>query len=365
MPTAIAAHFAIPSPIGRIEPLGRGLINDTFRLESAGRHYVLQRINGAVFPRPARIMANLQVLQDHLAEQEPPIPRLPALIPTAAGNPCLEDEDGGCWRLQEFIQDAVTLERIADLDQAHQVGAILGCFHRATAALPVGRLGVSLPGFHDTPAYLRTLLRRLDRAPTPDPGLLDCLDFVMSRIALVEVLDRARRSGAIPLRVTHGDPKLDNILFARDTGRALALIDLDTVQPGLLLHDIGDCLRSCCNRGGEQSDAPSGAGFDLDICDGILGGYVASNPDLLCQAEIALIYEGIRLLPFELGLRFLADHLDGDRYFRVTRQGDNLRKAHVQFALVADIEHQAESIERLVRRHFGSPDRAPGHRQSD
>ena len=117
--------------------------------------------------------------------------------------------------------------------------------------------------------------------------------------------------------------------------------------------------------GGEQSDAPSGAGFDLDICDGILGGYVASNPDLLCQAEIALIYEGIRLLPFELGLRFLADHLDGDRYFRVTRQGDNLRKAHVQFALVADIEHQAESIERLVRRHFGSPDRAPGHRQSD
>ena len=154
------------------------------------------------------------------------------------------------------------------------------------------------------------------------------------------------------MRVIHGDPKLDNLLFDQANDRALCLIDLDTVQPGLLHHDIGDCLRSCCNRAGEATDASTPVQFDLDVCSGILAAYGAETHGLLSTPEVDLIYPCIRLIPFELGLRFLTDHLRGDRYFRVMAPGDNLRKALVQFALVADIERKAKSIETIIARSF-------------
>jgi Ser/Thr protein kinase RdoA (MazF antagonist) len=152
------------------------------------------------------------------------------------------------------------------------------------------------------------------------------------------------------LRVTHGDPKLDNLLFAADADRALCLIDLDTVQPGLVHHDIGDCLRSCCNRRGESADGA--VRFDLDTCGAILGGYADAAAGLLSADEIPLLYAAIRLLPLELGIRFLTDHLQGDRWFRVREHGQNLAKARVQLALVADIEARQAAIEDLVRRAF-------------
>lgn len=348
----IAARFAIPAPIGSIQPLGRGLINDTFLIESGGSQYVLQRINGAVFSDPSRIMANLRTLQSHLIDRKPQALRLPSLIPTSEGDNYLIDDASGSWRLQEYIPDAVTLERIADPFQAREVGAMLGRFHQSTASLPTDRLSISLPGFHDTPGYFGRLVQSYASVRISDPAIDDCLDFVVSRSTLASLLEQAHGAGDIPSRVTHGDPKLDNILFHGVTGHAIALIDLDTVQPGLLLHDLGDCLRSCCNRSGENTDDSITPRFDLDICDGILSGYASTTADLLRPAEIALMYEGIRLLPFELGMRFLTDHLDGDRYFRVEAHGQNLHRARVQFALVADIERQAEQIEQLILTHF-------------
>jgi Ser/Thr protein kinase RdoA (MazF antagonist) len=156
--------------------------------------------------------------------------------------------------------------------------------------------------------------------------------------------------GDTRVRVIHGDPKVDNLLFDAAGERALCLIDLDTVQPGLLHHDIGDCLRSCCNRGGEAGATT--ARFDLALCEALLAGYAAATAGLLGAAEIDLIAPAIRLIPLELGIRFLTDHLQGDRYFRVRHRGENLTKAHRQLALVADIERQAAAIEAAVQHAF-------------
>lgn len=351
----IAARFDIAGPIGAIEPLGRGLINDTFSLDAGGQRYVLQRVNGSVFPAPERIMANLRVLAAHLFDLDDAGLRLPALIATREGADYLRDVDGGIWRMMEFIPNAVTLARIEDVAQAREVGAMLGRFHRLVASLPIARLAFSLPGFHATPTYLEHFLVVAEqRKGREGKDVHDCLDFVVTRRGLADVLDAAQRTESILLRVTHGDPKLDNILFARDGGHALALIDLDTVQPGLIQHDLGDCLRSCCNRGGEVTKDAGDVRFDATICAGILAGYANETRNFLTQADIDLLYDAIRLMPFELGLRFLTDHLEGDHYFRVDAPGQNLRKARVQFALVADIERQEELIRSLIANCFAN-----------
>ncbi len=350
----LVSGFALPAPPETIEPYGRGLINDSYRVTAGGRRYLLQRINGSVFPDPPRIMANLAALARQAEAAADRGPRIPALIPAQAGDVWLRDPDGAVWRLMEFIEDSVTLARIESPMQASEVGALLGRFHTLAQGLPLATLAITLPGFHDTPAYLSRLLALLpaveeDRA---DPDVERCIGFVTARQTLARCLSGARDQGRLPMRVIHGDPKLDNMLLSRVDGRGVALIDLDTVQPGLILHDLGDCLRSCCNRGGESSDGR--VSFDLAIAEPLLRAYADETRDWLTADEIALMDQAIRLLPFELGLRFLTDHLEGDRYFKVSARGENLRKAMIQLDLVADIERQAGAIRALVERCFGS-----------
>ncbi len=335
----LAARFAIPSPIRAITPLGRGLINETFRVTAADQHFVLQHLNSTVFPAPEQIMANWRVLSAHLATIPAAAVRIPSLIPARDGADFVRDTDGAIWRMQEWIAASAPLPQLTTSAQAWEVGAMLGHFHRATATLPPSHLHVTLPDFHATPVYLARLLAR---------GELP--EFVAARRDLATALTDAQRTGQLVLRVTHGDPKLDNILFSEEKQRALALIDLDTVQPGLIQHDLGDCLRSCCNRSGEH-----GAGaveFDLEICADILAGYGAATVGLLTAADIAVLYDAIRLLPFELGIRFLTDHFDGDRYFRVSEHGQNHHRAEIQFALVAAIERQETALRMLLRERF-------------
>ncbi|UHD18744.1 phosphotransferase enzyme family protein [Thiocapsa bogorovii] len=353
----IAEAFEIPSPVETVEPFGRGLINDTFRVAAGGVRCVLQRINGTVFPDPFRILSNIQAL-DRQARRHPDLGfRVPALIPTRAGDAGLRAPDGNVWRLMTMIEDTVGLPRVEHPDQAREVGRLLGRFHTLLQSLPPEALGVTLPGFHDTPAYRArffSVLARIEGA-RDNPKVETCVRFAIERQALARRISNARDRGEIPVRVTHGDPKLDNILFDRDSGRAIALIDLDTLQPGLIPHDIGDCLRSCCNRSGESAHGRTQVMFDLAVAEPILQAYAEQTRAWLNPEEIALIPEAIRLMPFELGLRFLTDHLEGDRYFKVVEPGENLRKAEIQFALVADIESKAQDIEIMVNRFFHSP----------
>jgi len=346
----IAEAFDLGGTITEILPYGDGLINDTYRVQLAGgRDAILQRLNTLVFPHPEWILANLRTLLDHTHRQASEGLKLPAIYRTRGDRDFYVDAHGSTWRALEFIPNTRSLKGLANADQAQAVGAALGRFHTLLHELPIDQLHTTLPGFHDTPAYLRHFDEiAQDSVTDPSIALRDALEFVEQHRELAGVLERARERGELVRRPTHGDPKLENFLFDAAAGRVVALIDLDTVQPGLVQVDVADCLRSCCNRAGESPADPYGVRFDLDLAQAILRGYLGEAQEFLARDEVDYFYEAIRLIPFELGVRFLTDHFAGDRYFKVARPGQNLLRARVQFRLTEDIERHESALRRMI-----------------
>jgi len=350
-PEFMAARF-LPAGEGYgVEPLGDGLINQTWLVSpDASPRFVLQRINARVFPHPERIAANLRRIQAHVRGGRSDIAdHWPDLIAPREGGDTVLDADGGHWRALRYIEGSRVLDRIATERQAVAVGRVLGAFHAALGEVDCAELEDSLPDFHVAPGYLAGLdAARAAAGGLDDPSLRQALGFVEARRGFVPVLERAKAAGLLRLRVIHGDPKLANILFDRAGECALALIDLDTVKPGLVHYDIGDCLRSCCNNSGESPEDPESTRFDLTLCEAILRGYLSEAANMLTAADREHLYDAIRLIPLELGIRFLADHLAGDVYFRTESRGHNLHRARVQFRLVECIEADEAAIRRIV-----------------
>lgn len=346
-----AEAFDLGGRVLDVRPLGRGLINDTFLVTTDHGRAVLQRINRRAFPQPERIMQNLRVLLEHAARHPAPRAlRLPGICRTRDGADFLIDAHGAFWRTLTYVDNTRSIERIASPPQARGVGCVLGQFHALAHDLDPARLHTTRQRFHDTPWYFERLITVLaaSAVDTNDADLRACLEFAAARGDRVAVLEDARRRGELRARVIHGDPKVENVLFDASSGAAVSLIDLDTVQPGLLHYDLGDCLRSACNPAGESPAEAAQARFDLDLCRALLAGYFAETRGLLTDADLYYLPDAIRLIPFELGLRFLADHLQGDTYFKVAWRGHNLHRARTQFQLTASIEAQDDAIRALV-----------------
>lgn len=326
-------------------PLSGGLINDTYRVEGPMGAWVLQRLNPDVFPDPSGIMANLRLLLDHAGCELSKASglTLPAIRPTLAGRDFLVDVSGVLWRGLSLIPDARNLRGIRQREEAVEVGRALGWFHRMTESLPCALLKDILPGFHETPRYLDLWEQALEVKSVGEVIDASHLAFIAERRGAAGCLETARLNGSLKTRVMHGDPKLDNVLFSQSGPRAISLIDLDTVKPGLIHYDLGDCLRSCCNVTGEAGNIP--VRFDAGIFEAVLEGYFMEAASSLTQSDLEHIYASTWLLPFELGTRFLTDHLKGDLYFKVSRRGENLERASRQFDLVRDIERQQERLE--------------------
>lgn len=349
-----AGAFALPGRIADVQPLGKGLINDTYLITTgAAQHAVLQRINRRVFPEPAKIMENLRTLMVHVAklgaERRGGLV-LPQIFATTSGGDLFIDEHGDCWRAMSYIANTVSYDKLTDAAQAHEVGYALGRFHALLHDLGAERLNITRPGFHNTPAYYTRFVEALEEAQPArvDARLKFCLDYIAAHPDIVSVLEDAKASGALTLRAIHGDPKIDNVLFDAHSGAAVSLVDLDTVQPALVHYDLGDCLRSACNPAGENPAEETAAHFDLGICRLILSAYIDETRDFLSAADCRYLPAAIRLIPFELGLRFLTDHLQGDIYFKVNWRGHNLLRAATQFHLAASVERQLGEIEELV-----------------
>ena len=352
-PAAIARQFAFPGEILSVDEYGNGNVNDTFLIQTTDDQFILQRLNPAVFPTPEQIMHNLRVLDNHVRPKLLADPdrrwKFPAIIPTRNDADYFRDEDGAFWRVQTFIADTQTFDAIKSEAQAEEVGRALGFFHALIHDLPAHLLHDTLPGFHVTPDYLAAYEALAASPPQPDQSeqAVFCHRFIAERKETVEVLEAARLRGELHPCPIHGDPKLANILFSRDTGQAISLIDLDTVKPGLLHYDIGDCLRSCCNPTGE--DAPlTEITFNLAYCGAILREYLPQVAPFFSAADYRYIYDAVRLIAFELGLRFFSDHLARDVYFKIKRPGQNLHRAMVQFALCQSIEAQETEIRKIV-----------------
>jgi Ser/Thr protein kinase RdoA (MazF antagonist) len=345
-----AQFFDVGGRVVDVQPYGSGLINATFLVRSdAPGSVILQRINRRVFPSPHQIQANLRTLLDHsqASFQSRSSLQVPEIIRTRDGADFHLDGDGEFWRAAAFLESTRSVDAIEDVAQAQEIGWALGRFHAMLSDLEPDRLYDTLPGFHVTPGYLSRLEAAVNRAKLEacDAEFDACLAFVAARRGIVGVLEDAKRHGLLRERVIHGDPKINNVLFAEDSGRAVAMIDLDTVKPGLVHYDLGDCLRSVCNRGGEGGAEE--VSFDLELCARVLSGYFSEARAFLTPQDVSHLYDAIRLIPFELGLRFLTDHIDGDVYFRVRHRGENLHRALVQFSLVASIEQREEAIRAL------------------
>lgn len=336
-PDFIAGHFA--NSISAVTPLGNGLINDTFLVTSSETQpFILQRINRHVFPQPELITANLLVLNEHIQKQTDVRLQMPAILRTTAGLATIIDEQGDYWRAQAFIAGTESLENLRDLADATQTGFALGHFHRLVSTLATGQLHDTLPGFHIAPDYLA----HYETVSAETPVAVDpfCADFIKAFTAYTDCLETAKQQGHLPLRVIHGDPKLNNFLFALD-GNIISLIDLDTVKPGLVHYDIGDCLRSCCHN-------PANHTFNLGICAAILEAYLNQVSDFFTDADYDYLYPAIALLPFELGLRFYTDYLQNNCYFKVTYPEQNLHRAHEQFQLCTSVQQQRVAIEQII-----------------
>ena len=355
-PVTIAASFAAADDIVALTPHGRGLINDSYLVRCrAGAAFLLQRLNPAIFPQPAALLHNLRLVSNHLrrqgAQAGTAIRRQAIkLLPTRQGRDYHYDEQGACWRALEFIENSRTLEAIAHQGQAFEAGGALGRFHRLLADLPPALLHDPLPTLHILP----WVLARYQRLP-PHPGsdhdgaeVAFCRRFIHRRQGEAPALEQARARGLLVEKVIHGDPKLDNILFGSDSDLALALVDLDTIKPGLIHYDIGDCLRSCCNRAGESSASPTAVEFDRELARALLSGYLDQMRPLLTSADFAFIYQAAHLITFELGLRFFSDYLEGNRYFKVDDPQHNLRRALNQFHLVESIERQQPDLQKII-----------------
>ncbi len=335
---AVLSALGLAREAVQILPLGQGLINRTFLLSQGERRWVLQRINPQVFPHPERNLRNLAQLSRYRQAFQAAGIQFPTLIPSPSGDLGVQAPDGAYWRRLAFIPGQ-SLKEIKALSQAAEIGRLLGAFHRIANTLPPSTLQITLPDFHRTPRYVDRLFQVVAEIPKAQRAAVsDCMDFVQARLERISVLEAAD----LPQRIMHGDPKLDNILFDARGERALALIDLDTVQPGSVLYDLGDCLRSCARR-------PSGPQFDLGIAQALLRAYARETRGLLIRGEIQRLFDALSLIPLELGIRFLTDHLEGNRWFRIRYSGENLDKARVQFALSADIEAKAPQLQALIQ----------------
>jgi Ser/Thr protein kinase RdoA (MazF antagonist) len=356
---AVAAQFASQGRVLDIRAYGCGNVHDTFLVTVAGaeeKNFILQRLNTGVFRRPELVIANIRTVSQHVHQRLAQTPvgpgrrwEVPRVLLTRDGRDHVLDPAGSFWRALSFIEAAQTFDIIKDTVQAREVGYALGRFHSLLSGLPPEKLTDTLPGFHVTPEYLRhydEVLAHHGMATTPEVNF--CLEFVAARRAWAAVLEDARVQGKLGLRPIHGDPKVNNVMLDTATGQAVAMVDLDTVKPGLVHYDIGDCLRSGCNPLGEETEAWERVRFEPELGRAILHGYLGLARDFLTAHDYAYLYDAIRLLALELGLRFFTDYLAGNVYFKARHQDHNLARALVQFRLTESIEAQAATIGAII-----------------
>ncbi len=266
------------------------------------------------------------------------------------GQDYLHDSDGSFWRAISFIENSQSFDIIKDIEHAREVGYALGMFHNLISDLPTNRLVDTLKGFHITPHYVHHYHKVIEKHhPVKAPEVNYCLQFVTERNAWAHVLETAKGQGRLRLRPIHGDPKVNNVLMDINTGHAISIVDLDTVKPGLIHYDVGDCLRSGCNPLGEETERWEEVRFDPDLCQAILQGYISIAREFLTDNDYDYLYDAIRLITFELGLRFFTDYLEDNVYFKAKHPKHNLARALVQFKLTESIESQETAIRAIIK----------------
>jgi aminoglycoside phosphotransferase (APT) family kinase protein len=351
--------FQIPGDLLIVERLRTGHINETYSAtcNQAGARvrYLLQKLNGHVFKNPRAVMSNVLRVTSHIRaqlenEEAAEISRrCLTVIPARTGEAWHRDGKGEYWRVFLFIEGARTFERAETPSQAFEAGRAFGEFQRRLANLSGAPLAVTIPGFHDTRRRFRALMEaaRKDRCKRAS-GVRAELAFAERRESLCGVLLDAMAAGSIPERTTHNDTKFNNVMLDSRSGKGLCVVDLDTVMPGCALYDFGDLVRTTVSPAIEDERDLSKIRVRTPLFRGLARGYLSAAGEVLNRAERSRLAFSGKLISFELGLRFLTDYLDGDRYFRVHRRDQNRDRCRAQFKLVEAIECREEALQAIA-----------------
>ncbi len=325
-----------------ISPLGNGHINNTYKLSTPESEFVLQKINHDIFTKTVELSENTQKINVHLLQQKKsgnyPF-AVPQQLLTTSGNVCIKVGEN-YWRLMEFIQGSYTLEEVTTPEQAALVARAFAQFSAALSTFPASGLTMIIDDFHD----IRARICQLSEAVANDNlgRLSHCqqlVDYCFTQNSFIQhVVEISKK---LPLRVTHSDTKINNLLFTQGD-IPCAVIDLDTCMPGLLMHDFGDMVRTCCSNLAEDDTNIDNMVFKYDIFAALLSNYQQAFGEKITALERNSLIVGAKLLPFIIGTRFLTDHLNGDNYFAVRRENHNLERAQNQIQLFK-LVCQAES----------------------
>ena len=354
--------FDFGAPVVGAIRFGQGHINDTFVVHTQPedlccRRFILQRMSPAAFKRPDQLMENIIGVTDYLGREieksggDRSREALQVVRPRS-GEPYYTDSQGGAWRLYPFVEGTVCHQAADTPELFAASGRAFGRFQQLLKDYPAGTLYETIPHFHDTEDRLAKFKAaveadKLGRAKNCQPEV----DFVLAREKDCSVALNALREGKLPLRVTHNDTKLNNVLMDEATGEGMCIIDLDTVMPGLVLYDFGDSIRFGANHSAEDETDLSKVNLDVDLFRVYTKAFLEGVDGSLTDAEIQYLPWGAKLMTLECGIRFLTDYLDGDNYFHISREGQNLDRCRTQFKLVADMEAHWSELEDIVNQH--------------
>lgn len=353
----IASKFAIFGEFYFAESYGSGHINDTYLgiFDQAGTHvrYIFQRINTNIFKRPDQLMENISRVLSHSKRKlvgKPDASRKAlTLVPTLDGANYFTDADGNCWRCYLFIENARTYDIMESPDNAYQTAKAFGAFQMLLADLPGERLHETIPNFHNTPSRLKAFDEALAKDAANRAVLAKKeIEFVQKNRNIAPVLINLLRDGAIPERITHNDTKLNNVMLDDKTGEGICVIDLDTIMPGLSLYDFGDLVRTSTSPAAEDEKDLSKVQARMAMFSALARGYLEGSEGCLNSKEIEMMPFSGMLITFEIGVRFITDFLDGDKYFKVKRENHNLDRCRTQFTLVERLREKEDEMNEII-----------------
>ncbi len=351
--------FALPGDFQSGERWGSGHINDTFRTTWAGqgtvRRFIHQRINDHVFPDPKAVMCNVATVTRHvrgaLVERGTPDldRRVLTLVPTREGADYHVDDDGHTWRTYLFVERSRSVDLMEHPAQAFAAGRAFGEFQVLLSGYTGPRLLETIRGFHDTPRRFANFVRAVEADSRDRAGGCRAeIDALLAAEPAARGLQALLEQGLLPERIVHNDTKLNNLLLDERTGEPLCVIDLDTVMPGLSLHDFGDLVRTGAARAEEDERDIGKVGVNVGFYEGIVRGYLSSAGPSLAAAEKQHLATGAEVIVLENALRFMTDHLEGDSYFRIHRPGHNLDRCRTQLAFFGDLVARGDLLRRRI-----------------
>ena len=351
-------QFLVEQDVVSVEPYGSGHINHTYLAKmSEGRKYILQGINTTIFKNTDELMENILHVTSFLREEisrtggDPKRGTL-TVVMTKDGSSYYTDEDGSKWRVYEFIEGAQTFDAVESKEDFYQSAVAFGKFQAQLANFPAETLHETIPNFHNTKSrYLDFEAAVKADACGRAASVAAEIEFVRSRKAFAATLVDMQERGDLPLRVTHNDTKLNNVLFDRETGKHLAVVDLDTVMPGLSVNDFGDSIRFGATYAAEDETDLSRVNFEPELFECYTKGFLGECGLLLTENEKKMLPVGAMMMTFECGMRFLTDYLNGDVYFKIHRENHNLDRCRTQFKLVSDMEAARGLMDSIVEKY--------------